>query len=78
MTDSVLEMLEGTGFPGMKVLQFAFDDSENSAYLPHKYDKNCVVYTGTHDNETTRGGWKDCRDMKEALYANISTAMTSR
>lgn len=55
LTDSVLEMLEGTGFPGMKVLQFAFDDSENSAYLPHKYEKNCVVYTGTHDNETTKG-----------------------
>lgn len=39
----------------MKVLQFAFDGSEDSEYLPHKYDKNCVVYTGTHDNETTKG-----------------------
>lgn len=39
----------------MKVLQFAFDDSENSNYLPHKYEKNCVCYTGTHDNCTTAG-----------------------
>lgn len=55
LTDSVLELLEESGFPGMKVLQFAFDHSENSSYLPHKYEKNCVVYTGTHDNETTKG-----------------------
>ena len=42
----------------MKVLQFAFDDSENSDYLPHKYDKNCVVYTGTHDNDTVRSWYQ--------------------
>ena len=55
LTKSVLEMLKDSGFPGMKVLQFAFDDSEDSSYLPYKYEHNCVVYTGTHDNETTRG-----------------------
>ena len=55
LTDSVLEMLKESGFPGMKVLQFAFDGSEDSSYLPYKYDHNCVVYTGTHDNETTKG-----------------------
>ena len=55
LTKSVLEMLKDSGFPGMKVLQFAFDDRENSSYLPYKYEHNCVVYTGTHDNETTRG-----------------------
>lgn len=42
------------GFPGMKILQFAFSDPSN-AYLPHNYEPNCVVYTGTHDNDTTRG-----------------------
>ena len=42
-------------YPGMKELQFAFDGSEDSAYLPYKYEHNCVVYTGTHDNETTKG-----------------------
>lgn len=55
LTDSVLDMLKESGYPGMKVLQFAFDGSEDSAYLPYKYDHNCVVYTGTHDNETTKG-----------------------
>ena len=55
LTESVLEMLKESGYPGMKVLQFAFDGSEDSSYLPYKYDHNCVVYTGTHDNETTKG-----------------------
>ena len=39
-------------FPGMKVLEFAFDPGEESAYLPHRYPRNCVCYTGTHDNAT--------------------------
>ena len=39
----------------MKVLEFAFDAGENSDYLPHKYGTNCVVYTGTHDNDTAEG-----------------------
>ena len=55
LTKSVLEMLKESGYSGMKVLQFAFDGSENSSYLPYKYEHNCVVYTGTHDNETTKG-----------------------
>ena len=55
LTESVLEMLKESGYPGMKVLQFAFDGSEDSAYLPYKYEHNCVVYTGTHDNDTTVG-----------------------
>ncbi|MCI9178690.1 MAG: 4-alpha-glucanotransferase [Lachnospiraceae bacterium] len=55
LTPSVLKLVEETGFPGMKVLEFAFDCKEESAYLPHNYTKNCVVYTGTHDNDTLRG-----------------------
>ena len=55
ITDSVRELLKETGFPGMKVLQFAFDDSESSTYLTYKHEPNSVVYTGTHDNMTTRG-----------------------
>ncbi|WP_445435838.1 4-alpha-glucanotransferase [Candidatus Borreliella tachyglossi] len=42
-------------FPGMKVMQFAFDFNSDNPYLPHNYVKNCIVYTGTHDNNTTRG-----------------------
>ena len=41
----------------MKVLQFAFTDDPDDAYLPHNYERNCVVYTGTHDNDTTLGWW---------------------
>lgn len=58
LTESVLKLVRDTGYPGMKVLQFAFDPSEASSYLPHNYEQNCVVYTGTHDNNTTLG-WID-------------------
>ncbi len=58
LTDTVLKLVEDTGFPGMKVLQFAFDSREESDYLPHNYKQNCVVYTGTHDNDTILG-WYD-------------------
>ena len=49
-------LLKESGFPGMKVLQFAFDAREPSNYLPHTYDNHCVCYAGTHDN-TTVAGW---------------------
>lgn len=55
LTDSVIELVKKTGYPGMKILQFAFDSREESDYLPHNYTGNCVVYTGTHDNDTTLG-----------------------
>ena len=58
MTDSVRKLVKDSGFPNMKVLQFAFDKDDVGAtndYLPHNYDTNCVVYTGTHDNETLVG-----------------------
>ena len=55
LTPSVLELVEKTGYPGMKVLQFAFDSRDENDYLPHNYNKNSVVYTGTHDNATTVG-----------------------
>lgn len=60
MTDSVRQMVKDSGFPSMKVLEFAFDarDASSSDYLPHRIEKNSVVYTGTHDNETIRG-WFD-------------------
>lgn len=55
LTDSVRKLLADSGFPGMKVMQFAFDSREESDYLPHRYSSNCVVYTGTHDNDTVLG-----------------------
>ena len=93
LTESVLEMLKESGFPGMKVLQFAFDGSEDSSYLPYKYDSNCVVYTGTHDNETTKGWLENLQghDLKfvreyincyeqpvnDCVWALIRTALSS-
>lgn len=59
LTDSVYELVKKTGYPGMKVLQFAFDESESSEYLPYQYPRNCVVYTGTHDNETLFGWYRN-------------------
>lgn len=58
LTPSVIKLVKDTGYPGMKVLQFAFDSREESDYLPHNYTANSVVYTGTHDNNTIRG-WYD-------------------
>jgi 4-alpha-glucanotransferase len=55
--DGVKALLAATGFPGMRVLQFAFGD-EDSLFLPHHHTPNSVVYTGTHDNDTTRGWWE--------------------
>ena len=56
--DDVRALLKYTEFPGMKVLQFAFEPGYESSYLPHNIDKNCVVYTGTHDNDTAIGYMK--------------------
>ena len=58
MTEGVRQLVKDSGFPNMKVLQFAFDAADTGAaneYLPHNYNSNCVVYTGTHDNETLVG-----------------------
>lgn len=55
LTPDVVELVEKTGYPGMKILQFAFDSREESDYLPHNYTPNTVVYTGTHDNDTMTG-----------------------
>ena len=58
LTDTVRQLLKDSGYPGMKVLEFAFVAGEGSDYLPHNYDKNCVVYTGTHDNDTLQGWYQ--------------------
>lgn len=62
LTEDVYELLRETGFTGMKVLQFAFDSGFENVYLPHRYGQNCVVYTGTHDNDTTRGWFSKLPD----------------
>jgi 4-alpha-glucanotransferase len=77
LTDSVRYLLKQTGYPGMKVLQFAFDSREVSDYLPHNYDKNSIVYTGTHDNDTICGWYeninKEDRELSKAYMNNYYT-----
>ena len=67
LTPSVLKLVKDTGFPGMKVLEFAFDSREESDYLPHNYTTNCVVYTGTHDNNTIRGWYEEMDEADRQL-----------
>lgn len=58
ITDDVRVLMRKFGFPGMKVLQFAFEGNVGAnAYAPHNYERNCVCYTGTHDNDTSSGWW---------------------
>lgn len=59
ITDEVNELRHATGLPGMAVLQFAFGGESDNAYLPHNYSRNCVAYSGTHDNDTTLGWYRD-------------------
>ncbi|MHB8790839.1 MAG: 4-alpha-glucanotransferase [Desulfobulbaceae bacterium] len=59
ITPEVEELRDRLGYPGMKILQFAFGDNEENPYLPFNYEKNCVVFTGTHDNDTTVGWYLD-------------------
>lgn len=68
LTQEVLDMLADSGYPGMRVMQFAFDPWGDNSYLPHNYVKNCVVYTGTHDNDTTVG-WFDNENKDNVKYA---------
>lgn len=65
ITAEVKALLEQFGFPGMRVLQFGFSDRGAHDYLPHRYVKNAVVYTGTHDNDTTRGWWENGASSRE-------------
>jgi 4-alpha-glucanotransferase len=60
LTDDVIKAMEDFGLPGMKVLQFAFEDGmPDNPYIPHNHRRNCVVYAGTHDNNTAVGWWTD-------------------
>lgn len=70
LTDSVKEMLAESGFPGMKILEFAFDsrDDSGSEYLPYNYPKNSIAYAGTHDNETIQG-WFHSISPEDKKYA---------
>ncbi len=75
LVPEVYELRDKFGFPGMKILQFAFGSNGERKFLPHNYIRNCVVYTGSHDNDTTLGWWNsiqnDGTDTKE-FFLNYS------
>ena len=80
MTPGVRKLVKDSGFPNMKVLQFAFDAADiggSNEYLPHNYNNNCVVYTGTHDNETIHGWFtgldKENREHVRAYLGDEAT-----
>ncbi len=75
LTPSVKRMLRASGYPGMKVIQFGFDPNGDSEYLPHNYEKKCVVYTGTHDNETIIG-WGKHSPKADVRYAKRYLGVT--
>jgi 4-alpha-glucanotransferase len=73
ITPEVHALRDGFGFPGMKILQFAFDSGEagvnsDNPFLPHNYSENCVVYTGSHDNNTMRG-WFEAATEQDQAYS---------
>jgi 4-alpha-glucanotransferase len=76
ITREVDALRERFGFPGMRVLQFGFSDRPAHNYLPHRYVTNTVVYTGTHDNDTTRGWWDHgvTETERQAVYVYLNPA----
>lgn len=67
--ESVRILLRDSGYPGMRVLEFAFGDDDTNSFLPHNYNTNTVVYTGTHDNDTVLG-WYDTANEHEIEFCN--------
>jgi len=67
ITPDVKQLREFLGLPGMRVMQFAFNGNPKDAFLPHNYPVECVVYTGTHDNDTSRG-WYECISENEKAF----------
>jgi len=91
ITPEVEALRDRFGFPGMKILQFAFDSGPDNPYLPQNYSSRCVVYTGTHDNTTTLGWWQTLdaaqkrqvreycgQPLKQMPWALVEVALASR
>ncbi len=68
ITPDVVELRDSFNLPGMKVLQFAFAATPEDPFLPHNYPQNCVVYTGTHDNDTARGWYERVQEEEKSNY----------
>lgn len=72
ITDGVRKLIRDTGFPGMKVLQFAFGSGAENPFLPWNYTSNCVVYTGTHDNDTTAGWYRSASRPEKKYFRQVA------
>jgi 4-alpha-glucanotransferase len=72
ITPDVFDLRDDLGLPGMKIIQFAFDAPENK-FLPHNYTPNCVAYTGTHDNDTTRGWYATAPEYERDYYRRYTS-----
>ena len=70
ITPDVEALRDHFGYPGMKILHFAFGGGADNPYLPHNYRRNCVVYTGTHDNDTTAGWWQQLGEEERNAVAH--------
>ncbi|WP_238900619.1 4-alpha-glucanotransferase [Clostridium sp. YIM B02500] len=71
LTEQTIKLRNDTGFPGMKILTFGFDSDSSNPFLPHNYEKNFIVYTGTHDNDTVRG-WIEKTAPEEEVQRAIT------
>jgi 4-alpha-glucanotransferase len=67
ITEDVASLRERLGLPGMRILQFAFDGGEDNSFLPHNFEPRTVVYTGTHDNDTTLGWYLSLTDAQRVV-----------
>lgn len=77
LTKEVFDLLRDSGLPGMKVLEFAFDPSGSSDYLPHTYPQNCICYAGTHDN-TTIAAWLEEASEDELAFAQTYLGLNEK
>jgi len=73
ITQEVIALRQRLGIPGMRTMQFGFGDPGAHYHLPHRFETNCVAYTGTHDNDTTLGWWKSLEreDERRAVLAYV-------
>jgi len=71
ITKSVVELRDKFNFPGMKILQFAFGTGMEEKFLPHNYIPNCVVYTGSHDNDTTKAYFEKAKNQDNDIYKHV-------
>jgi 4-alpha-glucanotransferase len=75
LTPKVRKLLSDSGYPGMKILEFAFDGNKENEYLPHRYEEKCVAYTGTHDNDTVVGWYESLNPYYKDVCDNYLKGM---